>query len=188
MQIVTQVEFYREKYFFSEMIRNGSVIVYPTDTIYGLGCNAMLSEPVIKIRQLKARWDKPFSVIAPSKEWILENCVIDRYNKWLANLPGKYTIILKMKRKCVAKEVNIGLNTLGVRIPKHWISGIVAELNLPIITTSVNKTGSDFMTSLEDIDNDIKNSAELIIYEGEKNGTPSEIINLIKEKEIKINR
>ena len=103
--------------------------------------------------------------------------------KWIDKLPGPYTLILHLKNKnAVAENVNNNLPTIGVRIPKHWFTDIVSELNIPIITTSPNITGGNFMTSLDDLDEDIKKNVNYIIYEGEKRGKPSELIDLTKFK------
>ena len=74
--------------------------------------------------------------------------------------------------------MNPGLSTLGIRIPKHWISEIVAEAQVPVVTTSVNKSGEDYMTSLEDLEPSIKKSIDFVLYEGKKEGRPSKIIDL----------
>ena len=126
----------------------------------------------------------PFSIIAPSKDWIRENCVVtEEGEKWIERLPGPYTLIFKQKNHdCVAHNLAPGLETIGVRIPKHWISNFVKLTGVPIVTTSANVTGDDFMVSLKNLNIDIKNSVDLIIYEGEKKGKPSSIIDLTKEK------
>jgi len=163
-------------------IRKGAIFIYPTDTIYGIGCNAMNFDSVERICNIKERYNKPFSVIAPSKKWIAENCEVND-KKILDNLPGAYTLVLKLRnKKCISKNVNNNLNTLGVRIPDHWIKNIVEKLNIPIITTSVNKTSKKFMTSLNDMDKNIFNKIDFIIYNGEIRGIPSQIIDLSKEK------
>ena len=97
-----------------------------------------------------------------------------------------FTIILKLKNKnAVAHNVTQGINSLGVRIPSNWFSEIVEELNTPIISTSANCTGENFMTSLEDLNESIRKGVDFIIYEGEKKSVPSTIINLA-EQEIQI--
>ena len=94
--------------------------------------------------------------------------------------------ILKLKNKdCIAKEVNYDQDTLGVRIPKHWIFQIIQLLKVPIITTSVNKAGEAYMTSLEDLDPKIKGHVSFCLYEREKKGSPSKIVNLTG-KEIQV--
>lgn len=186
MRILTKEECELENGYLSEKISRGAIFIYPTDTIYGIGCNALRAEAVKKIRELKVRYENPFSVIAPSKEWVFENCEVDSKNIELVNNPpDATTLILKLKNKdCIVKEVNNGLPTLGVRMPKHWFTDFMKWLKVPIITTSVNKSGEDFMTSLEDLDGDIKGSVDFVIYEGEKNGRPSKIMHLTKDEVI----
>ncbi len=164
-------------------IKKGSVFIYPTDTIYGIGCNALSDKAVSKIREIKKRDTKPFSIIAPHKNWILENCKVKK--KDLDKLPGPYTYVLETKEQAVSKKVNPDTELLGVRIPKHWFSDIALKLKLPIVTTSVNLSGKTHMTCLEDLEEEIKNKVDFIIYEGKKQGRPSTIIKIIgNSKEI----
>ena len=180
MRVLNADELKIEKELVIESLIDGAIFVYPTDTIYGIGCNAQNSMAVKKIRLLKGRAVTPFSVIAPSVDWVKENCVIAKEaEEWIDKLPGPYTFILKLKKiKCVAKEVNPGLQTLGVRIPNHWISKIAAEAEVPVVTTSVNRSSEEYMTSLDDLDPAIKKGVDFVIYEGPKEGRPSKIIDL----------
>lgn len=179
MRILNFDELRMEKPSIIDVVVKGAVFIYPTDTIYGIGCNAQLSNAVKKIRLLKSRATSPFSVIAPSVDWIHENCIVMEDGKsWLDKLPGPYTLIFELKNDCVAKEVNPGLKTLGVRIPNHWIRKLVAEADVPIVTTSVNKSHEDYMTSLEDLDASIKGGVDFMLYEGRRDGTPSKIVDL----------
>ncbi len=177
MQVLTQDEFNVRKEEILMKIKDGAVFIHPTDTIYGIGCNANHQSAVKRVREIKARNERPFSVIAPSKEWINENC--HNGEKWIEKLPGPYTLILKLKNKeCIVDEVNMGMDTLGVRIPDHWFSNVASESKTPIITTSANITGEDFMTTLDNLDPEIESKIDFIIYEGEKHGKPSKIIDL----------
>ena len=180
MRILTFDEYELEKDNIVQSILDGAVFIHPTDAIYGLGCNAQISSSVKKIRELKSRVKNPFSVIAPSIGWIRGNCVVSKEGEqWLKKLPGPYTLIFKLKNeRCVAGEVNAGLKTLGLRIPKHWISRLAAEADVPIVTTSANKSGEEYMTSLDNLDNSIKNGIEFALYEGEKEGRPSKLVDL----------
>lgn len=184
METLTKTELRMRFAEIAERIRNGAVFIYPTDTIYGIGCNALDKKAVDKIRRLKERPTNPFSIIVPSTEWITENCVIPKEGKeWLAKLPGPYTLVLKLKKKnAIAKSVNQGEETIGVRIPDHWFSGVIREWGIPIVTTSANRSGRPFMTSMEDVDLLIKDGVDFIIYEGEKKGRPSKIVNLVEGK------
>lgn len=165
-------------------IQNGVIFIHPTDTIYGLSCNALDGKAVEKIRKLKDRPDTPFSVWAPSIDWIKQNCRLDKEGEeWIKRLPGPYTLILKLKNKnAVAKNVSPKEDTLGVRIPQHWFSEVVKTLGFPIITTSANKAGQPYMTSLKDLDPEISKGVNFVIYEGEKVSRPSKIVNLVKKE------
>jgi len=162
----------------------GCLFIYPTDTIYGIGCNALDEALVTRLREVKRRHRLPFSVIAPSKEWIRQTCVVDaRAEEWLARLPGPYTLVLPLRPEAKLPEaVNLGLSSLGVRIPDAWFSSVVQELGMPLVTTSANLTGQDYMTSLEDLDPRIKRSVKHIFYLGELHGRPSTIVRLDKEE------
>ncbi len=163
-----------------------AVFIYPTDTIYGIGCNALDEKSVNKIRKLKDS-SQPFSVIVPSKEWIYENCVVtEEAEEWIRKLPGPYTLLLRLKnKKAVAKNVhNYDMNgdvILGVRMPNHWFLTISYSIKLPIVTTSANLTGQNFMTSLDDLDPNMHNKVDYIFYDGPKKGTPSTIVHLAGE-------
>ena len=179
MRILNFEEVNLEKQSIVDSIVKGSIFIHPTDTIYGIGCNAQNSNAVKKVRQLKGRATNPFSVIVPSLEWIYENCVVTKQGEeWIEKLPGPYTLIFKLKSNCVAKDVNPSLKTLGIRIPNHWIKNIVAEAEVPVVTTSVNRSNEDYMTSLEDLDPSIRSGIDFMLYEGKKEGNPSKIIDL----------
>ena len=115
------------------------IFIYPTDTIYGIGCDATNHNLIKKIRKIKQRDKKPFSIIAPSKKWILNNFEVQEnfLNKYL---PGPYTLLLKKKKKDFLKEVSEN-KFVGVRIPKNSFTKILQKTGKPIITTSVNLSG-----------------------------------------------
>jgi L-threonylcarbamoyladenylate synthase len=167
-------------------IEEGALFIHPTDTIYGIGCDATNNRAVRKVRDIKDRNDSPFSVIAPSKEWIMRHCEVNgKCREWIDKLPGPYTLILKLKNKNnIAANVNSGLDTLGVRIPDHWIKDAVKKIGRPIITTSANKSGEDFMTSLENLNPKIEEYMDFIIYENEKHGRPSILVDLTGKKPV----
>jgi L-threonylcarbamoyladenylate synthase len=165
---------------FIEDIKNGAIFIYPTDTIYGLGCDATNEESVALIRRIKNKDVKPMSVIAPSVEWVKENCVVD--DESLAKyLPGPYTLILKKKDKDFMKDVSSD-DTLGVRIPDAEFTKLVEKSGVPFITTSVNFTGEPYAISISDIDKKIMDSADIVIGVGKLDGRPSTLV--IDGKEI----
>ncbi len=186
MVMVLRTEVEEKEDFYIHEIMKGKLIIYPTDTIYGIGCDATNEEAVKKIRLIKERNDLPFTVIPPSLEWVKENCEITEEAKELIKkFPGS-TLILKLKNKeAVAKQVNLGIDTIGVRIPVHWFTEILQKTNKPIITTSVNKKGEPNMTSMDDLDPDIQ--VDYVFFEGEKKGSSSKIFDLTG-KEVVIKR
>ena len=184
MKVITKEEFLESKLFFLKEMHRGKIFVYPTDTIYGIGCDATNSHAVEKIRLLKKRDAKPFSVIAPTKYWIRNNGTYNLdIDKWIAKLPGPYTLILGLKNsRAVDRGVNNGLGSLGVRIPRNWFAEIVKEFGSPFVTTSVNISGEKHITDVGEIDEDW--GIDYVIDGGVLNGNPSTIVNLIGEEKI----
>ena len=187
METVTKGKFLTDKARFLKLIRNGAVFIHPTDTIYGIGCDAINEKAVQQIREAKQRDSKPFSVIAPSKSWISDNCeVSSEGRKWLAKIPGPYTLVLKLKKKsAVAAAVIAGVDTIGVRMPRHWFTDMVAELGFPVVSTSANLTGQPYMTSIDNLNENVKKKVDFMIYEGKKEGKPSTIVKL-SGKEVEV--
>ena len=180
MEVLTQTELKIRFEEIVEKIIQGAVFIYPTDTVYGIGCNALNKNSVKKIRVLKTgRPTAPFSIIAPSLSWVNKNCQISPKAKtWLKKLPGAYTLILPLKNeKALADNVAPEIGTIGIRYLDLWFTKVIKKLELPLVTTSANKTGEPFMTSLENLDPDIEKGVEFIIYEGPKEGRPSKIVN-----------
>lgn len=164
-------------------IKSGRILVYPTDTIYGLGCSALDREAVGKLRKLK-NTKKPFSVIAPSKEWILEN--LEAKPEHLEKLPGPYTLIFKMRDNPVPLEVS--QQTLGVRIPDHPITSLIQKSGAPLITTSVNVSGEPNVTKISEIPERISREVDVAVDAGVLDNPPSAIIDFTGPKPIKRTR
>lgn len=190
MKIIDKKEFLQNKEFYLEEMKRGKTFVYPTDTIYGIGCDALNDDAIAVIREIKMRDEKPFSVIAPGKEWILNNCIVnENVRKWIDKLPGPYTLILRLKNwEAVSDKVNHGMDSIGVRISSNWFSKIVEEFGKPFVTTSVNLTGEPFMVKIDDLKDEIKKRVDYIVYEGVLRGKPSKIVKLINGKEKIIER
>ena len=110
-------------------ILKGKIFIYPTDTIYGLGCNAEDKKAVEKIKEIKGRdKDKPLSVIAPSIKWIDEHCnfdtILEKY------LPGPYTLILEKLNSKFLSQVAPG-STIGIRIPDNEFCFEIQKTGFP---------------------------------------------------------
>ncbi len=158
-------------------IKEGKIFIYPTDTIYGIGCDATNEVSVRKIREIKNREQKPFSVIAPSKSWILENCIVPDLSK-LDLLPGPYTLILKMSDLAAVSDQVTNTGTLGVRMPNNWFTSLVTEAGIPFVTTSVNISGEKHMEIIDDVSSSILENIDFALYEGPIYGQVSTKIDL----------
>lgn len=186
VRIINKDELKNEPSLLSELKRG--VFIYPTDTIYGIGCDATNEKLVARVREIKKSAEQPFSIIVPNKNSILSNCETDgRTGPWLAKLPGPYTLILKVKKKFFADNVVPSQNdTIGIRVPNNWFYLYIKRMKVPIITTSANVTGDDFMTCLDDLDPQVKRKVDFIVYDGELKGKPSTIVHLeMAELEVK---
>jgi tRNA threonylcarbamoyl adenosine modification protein (Sua5/YciO/YrdC/YwlC family) len=190
MKMLTKAYLEQHKAEIIKEMKEGKVFVYPTDTIYGIGCNALNEEGVLKIRELKRRDGKPFSVIAPNVEWINENCVANKIGAvWVKKLPGPYTLILPLRNKAaVVSEVVANSENIGIRMPNHWFSDLVKEAGIPFVTTSANVSGEPTMTDFYSLDSLIREQVDYIIYEGALHDKPSTIVDLTGDKEKIIER
>lgn len=177
MLILTKVQLFREKDHWLNKLRQGAIVMYPTDTIYGLGCDATNQKAVEKIRLAKQREEKPFSIIAPSKEWITENCIITlAVEQALDKLPGPYTLLLNLKNQTAIAKAVTNSETVGVRIPNHWWAEIVKEFGKPFVTTSVNLSGEPHAVSPWKTSYKLKAHIDFAIEDGDKTGPASKII------------
>ncbi len=159
-------------------IKQGQIIIYPTDTIYGIGCDALNTESVLRIRMIKNREvDKPFSIIAPSKQWIIKNFEVNP--AYIERLPGPFTFLLRTKKeRLVSNHVTSNANVLGVRIPDHPFTKVIQKAKIPFITTSVNQSGEQLISDIKKIPDKIAKQVNLIIDGGILNNKPSTIIDL----------
>ena len=137
----------------AQLIKNGELVAFPTETVYGLGVNALASEAVKKIFSAKGRpSDNPLIVHIAKKEQLNEFAfVTTEATKIIQKFwPGPLTIILKNKN--IPKEVTGGLNTVAVRMPKNKIALKLIELaGVPIAAPSANISGKPSSTSFEHV-------------------------------------
>ena len=163
-------------------MRAGDVFLYPTDTVYGIGCDAGNAESVRRIAEAKGRAERSFSVIAPSKEWIWANALFSEANRKLADalLPGPYTIVARAG-KGVPKEVVSPERTIGIRIPKHPFASLVTEAGVPFVTTSANASGRQPATTPGAVPEQIRKAVDWAIDAGEIGGASSRVFDLTKD-------
>jgi L-threonylcarbamoyladenylate synthase len=154
-------------------LARGETLVYPTDTVYGIGCDATNYAAVARVREIKHRDEKPFSVIAPSMQWIRTNCVIPAYaEELLAKLPGPYTFVFLLRDACVALNVSGG--ALGVRIPDHAVATLATAFGKPVVTTSANISGEPVIRSVSSLPEGLA-SVDMVIDGGVLGGTSSSV-------------
>jgi tRNA threonylcarbamoyl adenosine modification protein (Sua5/YciO/YrdC/YwlC family) len=166
-----------------EVLRNGGIVVYPTDTIYGIGCdllNRKAIERLCRIMDIKPN-KLDLSFICNDLSHISE--FVKRVDtpvfKVLKNLlPGPYTFIMESSTK-VPKILDVNKKTVGIRIPDHNIPRtIVAELGNPLITSSIKDDDhiKEYTTDPEEIYDDFKNLVDVVIDGGAGGNVPSTVI------------
>ncbi len=165
-------------------IKRGEVFVYPTDTVYGIGCNIFNEGAVERIFKIKKRpKNKPLSVAFYSLEQLLDFVVVDQQEKEILtnNLPGPYTFVVL--KKGVPDFVS-PLETVGVRIPDYGpIREIIRTANTPIITTSANTSGLNPPATVYDISQEVVEAVDFVIDAGKcGSGRPSMIVDLVQRR------
>ncbi len=149
----------------SDVLSRGGIILYPTDTIYGLGCDALSDTAVKKIYTLKGRVEeKNMSCMVSDRAHIEKLGVITRDSEILAKhfLPGALTLVLS-KHDTITSGIAHGRDTIGVRIPNHPFSLSLAYIfGKPITVTSANISGMPTEHTVEKILAQFGNKADLI--------------------------
>lgn len=168
-----------------EILQNGGIIAYPTDTYYGIGCDLFNKASIEKIYQLKRRSPhQPFSFICSDLKDISEYAQVTNYayKNMKRLLPGPYTFILEGSR-LVPKIMLTKRRTVGIRVPDHAIClAIVSELGHPIISTSAtNPENGGILETPTDIRETLGHALDLIIDAGSVSGKPSSVISLIDD-------
>ena len=164
-------------------LRNGGIIIYPTDTVYGIGCDLMnrkAVERLCKILDIKPN-KLDLSFICNDLSHIAEfvkriDTPVFKVLKRL--LPGPYTFILESSSR-VPKILDVNKKTVGIRIPDHNIPRtIVAELGNPLITSSIKDDDliKEYTTDPEEIFEDFKNLVDVVIDGGNGGNIPSTVV------------
>ena len=162
-------------------LRDGGLIIYPTDTVYGLGCDIFNQKAIERIRQLKGIKGKQLdlSFICYDLSHISEYALVDTptFKLMKTALPGPYTFILKSSSK-VPKILNVKKKTVGIRIPDNNIPReIVKALGHPIITTSIyDEKLQDHATDPAVIYDDFRNKVDVVINGGYGDLEPSTVV------------
>ena len=164
-----------------EVLEGGGVIGYPTDTIYGVGCDLFNPEAIRKIHRLKKlEGKKPLSFICSDLKDISHYAYVSNYAYKMMKrlLPGAYTFVLKAT-KLVPKIAMTKQNTVGIRIPDNKIClTLVKELGHPIISTSVYKPDEGLYNDPTEIEERFGKQLDLVIDGGMIVAEHSSIIDL----------
>jgi tRNA threonylcarbamoyl adenosine modification protein (Sua5/YciO/YrdC/YwlC family) len=167
-----------------DVIEKGGVIGYPTDTIYGVGCDLFNPEAIRKIHRLKkSGGKKPLSFICSDLKDISQYAYVSSYayKTMKRLLPGPYTFILKAT-KLVPKVAMTKQKTVGIRTPDNKIClSLVRELGHPIISTSVYKPDESLYNDPSEIEERFGKQLDLVIDGGVIVAEHSSIIDLTNE-------
>lgn len=168
------------------LIKNGELVIFPTETVYGIGANALDSNAVNKIFIAKGRpSDNPLIVHLANKADIdnIAQNITEVERKLIDNfMPGPFTIILN-KKDCIPNNVSGGLDTVAIRIPDNIIAkAIITYSGVPIAAPSANVSGRPSGTNIEDIRKELEGKVSAIVDGGETNiGIESTVVKVKDE-------
>jgi tRNA threonylcarbamoyl adenosine modification protein (Sua5/YciO/YrdC/YwlC family) len=167
-----------------QVLKDGGVIIYPTDTVYGIGCDIFNKEALERIFTIKNDGiTKLFSFVCSDLKDIAKYAKVSdyAYRTMKHLLPGPYTFILPAAKQ-VPKKLWSKRKTVGIRIPNHLITlKLVAELGNPIISTSTTNRKGDLILDPLEIKSIFQNQVDLMLSQGGIGGKPSSIIDLSGE-------
>ncbi len=164
-----------------EVLKKGGVIIYPTDTVYGIGCDIFSKDALDRIFSIKNdSSSKLFSFVCSDLKDIAKYAKVSDYAyrtmKYL--LPGPYTFILPAA-KLVPKKLWSNRKTVGIRVPNHSVTlKLVQELGNPIISTSTTNRKGQILVDPNEIKNIFNPLVDLMLASGNLAGDPSSVIDL----------
>lgn len=169
-----------------EILQNDGIIIYPTDTVYGIGCSIFSKKAIEKIYQIKNQDpSKPFSFICSDLSHIAEYAVVSNtaYRVMKHLIPGPYTFILPAsKLKQLPKSLISKRKTVGIRVPNNIISQmIIRELGHPVLSASVTDQSGNVLQDPEIIKNQYESKVDLILDSGMQVSDLSTIIDFTEE-------
>lgn len=172
----------------ARFVIGGGVIVYPTETVYGLGANALDEQAVMRVFQIKKR---PLSMpifLAVSNFDMLRNVAeVTKEDMDLLEqlLPGPVSVL--MRRKSIVPDIlTAGSPFVGIRYPDHELALRIIDLAGPITSTSANRTGSPAPTSLASVSREIEDRVDTVVDGGKCSyGEPSTLLDLAKREIIR---
>jgi L-threonylcarbamoyladenylate synthase len=173
------------------VIQNGGVVVYPTDTVYGLGADALNPVAVQRVFAIKNRpMHLPLPVVVLNLMMTKRLAVVDEASQRLIDAfwPGALTIILE-KKSLVPHILTSGGGSVGLRMPNHPVPlQMLEQAKVPLVATSANKHGGVSALSAEEAQQQLGNEVDLILDGGTANGQPSTIIDMTKMPPLLVRR
>lgn len=167
------------------------LIVFPTETVYGIAGNALNVEVIDKLFQAKKRdYSKPFSLMLSDINKIKDIAYVSADEEKIINkfMPGPITLILK-KKDCISDLATASRDTVGVRIPDHFIAlSILKSIDYPLATSSANISGRSNNSDITDIINDLENYVNIFIKGNISSNLLASTVAQIKDNEVNILR
>jgi L-threonylcarbamoyladenylate synthase len=176
-----------------EKLKNGGTVLYPTDTTFGLGCDAMNVEAIQKIFKIKNRPDSKSLIILVENEARLQRIADVPDLAWdIMDLSEKPVTIIYENPRNLPKELIAEDNTIAIRLTKDlFCKKLISKLNSPLVSTSANISGEPTPNSFAEISEKIKNEIDYIFPECESfvpHFSGSSIIKLSKDGQVKVIR
>jgi tRNA threonylcarbamoyl adenosine modification protein (Sua5/YciO/YrdC/YwlC family) len=165
------------------VLKNGGVIIYPTDTVYGIGCDIFNKEALERIFAIKND-SKLFSFVCSDLKDIAKYAKVSdyAYRTMKHLLPGPYTFILPAA-KLVPKKLWSNRKTVGIRVPNNLISmKLVEEVGNPIISTSTTNRKGEVIYDANEIKNIFDAQVDLMLSMGPLKGEPSTVVDISDEE------
>ena len=169
-----------------DVLKKGGVVAYPTDTMYGIGCDIFQQKAVKRVHQIKRRpKHKPFSFMCSDLKNISQYAHVSNtaYRLMKKNLPGPYTFVLPGS-KLVPKIMLTKQKTVGIRVPDNPIcQAMIEELGNPILTTSAQGEDRErLVIDGLDVEDLFGSQVDLIIDGGEVYPEPSTVVSLLGDE------
>jgi L-threonylcarbamoyladenylate synthase len=168
----------------ADAVRDGDLVVYPTETVYGLGADALDPNAVGRVFAAKGRdRDDPISLGVPDVDSALEYVsVTERERRFMDRfLPGAVTVVCE-RRDSVPDALTAGLDRVGIRIPDHDLALALLDRVAPITATSANVSGRPSVTRIGDLDPEIREAAAVVLDGGETGGTASTVVDVERDE------
>lgn len=165
-----------------ETLKNGGLILYPTDTIWGIGCDATNEDAVKKVYNLKRRDDHKALIVLLDSADRLDHYVIDvpEMARELLDVAVKPLTIVYDGAFNVAKNLLGDNDSLGIRVPHEVFSQrLCAEFGKPIVSTSANVSGEESARTFAEISEDIKRGVDYIVSYRQDDVAPQAASNVI---------